>query len=572
MNLRRFTLAWVGALQLLSAPAQSAEQIVSMDANVTLDSDATFLVEERILYDFGTESRHGIYRDIPVRYGRGAAADYRVTIDIESVTDQSDQPRPYVEKSAGDNLRVRIGSKDRTLTGRQEYRIRYRVRRGLLWFDDHDEFYWNATGTDWPVPIGSAQATVELPDPVGSEVRALCFTGQRGSVEAACRVQVGPQTVAVEAMRPLRERQGLTLVVSLPKGLIREPSPLSKFLDRAGDYLRSPLLIPFAVALAFYFWWRRVGRDPAGADGVPVRYAPPEGMTPAEVGTVLDEKVDMIDITATILDLAVRGYLQIEETETTRFVFLSNTDYTLHRSNKDASDLKLHESKLLSGLFGGQVSVSFSSLQEKFHSRLPGIQDALYREVSRVGGWFPARPDKVRRTYLIGAIVAAAVLLVVAQTTQSGAWVASAIGSGLVGIGFSFIMPRKTRKGRRARQEILGFQEFIERVEKDRLERIGLDDVSKFEALLPYAFVLGVADEWAETFADLYTQPPNWYVSDYGGSFQPRIFVNRVGRSLSAADTTMRSKPAAQRGSGGSGFGGGGFSGGGFGGGGGGSW
>ncbi len=95
-------------------------------------------------------------------------------------------------------------------------------------------------------------------------------------------------------------------------------------------------------------------------------------------------------------------------------------------------------------------------------------------------------------------------------------------------------MPRKTRRGRRARQHIQGFEEFLERVEVDRLERLGMRTLSQFETLLPYAFVLGAADAWTEAFADLYTEPPSWYRSRSGGSFRPRRFVSDVGRSLNA--------------------------------------
>jgi uncharacterized membrane protein YgcG len=135
----------------------------------------------------------------------------------------------------------------------------------------------------------------------------------------------------------------------------------------------------------------------------------------------------------------------------------------------------------------------------------------------------------------------------------------------------SRVMPRRTRRGRRAQQEILGFQEFALRVEADRLERLGTRDVALFERLLPFAFVLGAADAWSEAFADLYTEPPRWYRAQRGGSFRPRGFVTDIGQALDTAATVMTSRPRSS-GSGSSGFGGGGSSGGGFGGGGGGSW
>jgi uncharacterized membrane protein len=312
--------------------------------------------------------------------------------------------------------------------------------------------------------------------------------------------------------------------------------------------------------------WRKIGRDPSGRVAIPVRYEPPEDMTPAEMETVLDESVDMSDITATLLDLAVRGYLQIEEQESKKFIFLSETDYVLHRSAKSDEGLKLHERRILLGIFGGRSSVELSSLKDEFYSRLPGIRVDLYQEVSRDGRWFPARPDQVRTRYMALALVMTFAFAIPAFVLGSAPLAISVVASGVIAALWSRHMPRKTRRGRRAHQHILGFKEFVERVEGDRLERLGLRDISSFEKLLPYAFVLGVADAWAEAFADLYTEPPQWYASHHDGPFRPRHFVSRVGRTLDTAGSVMRSTP--NRGSGSSGF----SSGGGFGGGGGGSW
>ncbi|MFQ5457145.1 MAG: DUF2207 domain-containing protein, partial [Myxococcota bacterium] len=134
---------------------------------------------------------------------------------------------------------------------------------------------------------------------------------------------------------------------------------------------------------------------------------------------------------------------------------------------------------------------------------------------------------------------------------------------------FSPFMPRRTARGKRAQAEILGFREFVERVDADRLDRMGGRTAGNFEKVLPFAIVLGVADAWADAFADLYRQPPAWYVGPRHGAFNPRVFVGDLGQSLKTIGATMASSP---RGSGGSGMAGGGSSGGGFGGGGGGSW
>src|SRR4029077_3207354 len=84
-------------------------------------------------------------------------------------------------------------------------------------------------------------------------------------------------------------------------------------------------LLPVATFAAMIALWRTLGRDPAaGNESVAARYEPPAGLSPAEVGTVLDESADLSDLTATIVDLAVHGFLRIEEVETKSFLFLTN--------------------------------------------------------------------------------------------------------------------------------------------------------------------------------------------------------------------------------------------------------
>ena len=573
--MKRWLHAALLAGLVLAVGEAGAERIREFDALVSISEDGSFLVEERIRYDFENERRRGIYRDIPVRYGRGAAADYRIGFDVVAVTDEHGNERPYEVSGRGRDKRIRIGDPNRRVTGLHEYRIQYRVRRGILWLEEHDELYWNVTGSGWKVPIDRAEATVLVPGTAGEEgLDTLCFTGPHGSIERSCRKSSKDNAVFVQTNRGLAGGEGLTIVVALPKGMLREPSLWQRRLDRASDFVGVATVLPLALFLAMGSHWWRHGRDPSGPVSIPVRYEPPEGMRPAEMGTVLDEKADLADVTATILDLAVRGYLRIEEIETKRFVFLSETDYRLHRLHRDESGLKPYEATLLSSLFRvGGDEVDISDLKDSFYQRLAVIQGSLYKQVTKEG-WFPAPPDAVRARYVM-IVVAVAVLGTGAAFLLSNIPLLIAmIASGIVGVLWSRAMPRRTKKGRRARQHIEGFREFVERVEVDRLERMGMHTVEQFEKLLPYAFVFGAADAWADAFADLYVAPPDWYAGDHGGRFRSRHFIDRVGRSLSSVGDAMSSQPRSSGGgSGSSGFGsGGGFSGGGFGGGGGGSW
>jgi uncharacterized membrane protein YgcG len=562
------------AVLLFSIPAGAAGEAIRLFATeIQLDTEDAFTVEERITYDFGHQRRHGIFREIPIRYGRGRAADYRISLDVESVTDESGSAQPFQVSTSGRNLRIRIGDPKREVTGIRSYLIRYRVKRGILYFDDHDELYWNVTGTDWPVPIDRAEAVIFLPE--GAPLALMkfrCFTGPMGAVGSDCGERASDGVVSFATDRPLRNQEGLTIVVWLPKGVLTEPTALERLLSRLGDYLSLWTLLPLGTLLGLLYLWRSRGRDPGGRNAIPVSYEPPEGMTPAELGTVVDERVDIEDITSSILDLAVRGFLEIEELEATKFLFFSDRDFALIQKREPDSSLQPHEQLLLSRLFATGSRVTMSSLKEKFYKYLPELRSSLYQQLSGARGYFPVSPDRVRKGYAVaGGILLGLGVLVLAPFSLAVPGVAL-IACGAVTLLFSRIMPRRTRRGRKVYEEILGFKEFVERVDADRLERMGARSVGQFEKLLPYAIVLGVADQWADAFAGIYTQPPSWYHSPrYTHGFAPRLFVGDLGRSLSTMGQTMSSSPKSS-GSGGSGFGGGGFSGGGMGGGGGGSW
>lgn len=569
--------AVTGCLALLALVplASFAERVERFETEIYLGTDDDFKVVETVDYDFGAESRHGIYRDIPVAYGRGQAADYRIRLEVDSVTDGGGQARPYTTNRSGRDLRIRIGDPDRKITGRQTYRIEYRVERGYLYFEDQDELYWNATGHGWNVPIMSATATVYLPEGMAaSDAETGCFTGRQGSTAQNCSIAPTPAALWFRSEQPLAAENGLTVLVGLPKGVLDEPSDLERFFSRASDYLSAWAFLPLLALGSMYTLWRREGQDRGARAAIPVRYEPPKGLTPAEVGTVVDESVDMIDITSTILDLAVRGFIRIEELETDGFLFLKQRDYRLVRLREPDETLRPHESLMLRRLFGGLEEIRISSLKEQFYQYLPEFEEMLYEEVSRDGRFFPTSPSKVRKSWrLAGAVLLGAGALAFFMGFAPKAAIPLGLSGGIL-MAFAGIMPRRTRRGRRMYEEIMGFKDFVGRVDRDRLERMGRTDASLFEQALPFAIVLGVADAWAEAFADLYTTAPAWYTaSDPGGVFQPRIFVNDIGHSLDTMGQTLSSAPSqSSGGSGSSGFGGGGFSGGGFGGGGGGSW
>lgn len=549
-------------------PAAARSLVIeSFDVEVVVNRNGSFQVTETIRPRF-TGSWNGIYRTIPVE-DRYRGFNRSLFLELLSITDERGIALRYKASRERHYQKFAIwvpGARDATRT----VILRYRIPNGLLFFDDHDELYWDITGDEWEVPIESASARILLPEGA-TGVRALAFTGAYGSRAEDADVEIQGNTIVLRMRRPLGFREGLTAAVGWEKGLVREPG----FAARAGLFLRSNWIffIPVVVLGAMFWLWHRRGRDPRLRSIAP-QYAPPEGLSPAELGTLVDNSPDMRDVTATLVDLAVRGYLVIEEKEEERFLGLSlGREYIFHlrKPRSEWNELKPHARGLLEAVFASGDTVELSDLENNFYKQLAGIRDRIFDELMG-RGYYEQRPDKVKRLYLVVAVAVTAVPLW-ASAFLAGvlgvtplALVISAVASGLVVLAFAWVMPARTLRGTRILEQVLGFEEFLSRVEADRYRRM-VKTPEMFEKYLPFAMALGVEKNWVRAFEDIYQRPPEWYRGTNLQAFHARSFVQNLGRMSSRAAAAMASAP---RGSGGSGFGGGGVSGGGFGGGGGG--
>jgi uncharacterized membrane protein len=556
---------------LLVTPGASAQRtlvIERFEATLHVSADGSLLVEETIVPRF-SGSWNGIFRTIPVQYRTPQGLNYTLRLGIESVTDDEGRELRHESSRERHYRKLKIWVPNATDTTRT-VKLRYRVANGLRFFDEHDELYWNVTGDEWEVPIESASVRVRLPEGV-SGARATAFRGAYGSTEQA-EVAVEPDGIAVRTTRGLGMREGLTIVVGWNPGLVHRPTAVERAADTV--YSNLPLAIPPIVLLGMYRLWRKRGRDPELAP-ITTRYEPPDQMTPAELGTLVDGKPDMRDITSTIVDLAIRGYMHITETKEERLLGLLSAKEYRFRLTKDRGEwvaLKTHERGLLEAIFGStNDSVTLSDLKNKFYKKLPGLRDGLYRRLVS-DGFYTGRPDHVRVLYIIAGIVVG--FLIGLASSAVMAWlgmpavssVVAGIGSALIIVLFGWFMPSRTPRGTRELEKVLGFREFLSRVEGDRMERM-VKTPAMFEKYLPFAMALGVEDNWAKAFEGIYTEPPSWYSGPAGvHAFRPSAFTNNLAAMSTTAAATMASAP---RSSGGSGFSGG-SSGGGFGGGGGG--
>ena len=316
----------------------------------------------------------------------------------------------------------------------------------------------------------------------------------------------------------------------------------------------------------------RVPMGDADAEG-PVEFAPPEGIRPGQIGTLIDEHANTVDVSATIVDLAVRGFLQIHEIP--KEGFFGKPDWRLARTGADDAALLPYERMLLEGLFRDGRETTLSALRTTFADRLSKVEDSLYTD-AREQGWYTMRPDRVRlRWRLLGlglTLLGIIVTVALAATTHLGLIGVAVLIVGLVFWFGAGRMPSRTAKGTAMLRRVRGYRRVIDTA--DRYLARWAEQENEFPKMLPYAIVFGLTDKWAHTFQALAAQAPGgiapivpWYVPT--GAFSADGFAHAIDGFTVATSGTMTATPA---GSGSSGFGGGGFSGGGFGGGGGGSW
>lgn len=590
------------------------ERIERFTSRIVIRRDGSVAVEETVEFNFGYAHRHGLERLLvnrfPYRPDKPTKVNYERVTEISDVSASSPSGAPddVDTRQEGSNLRIRIGDPDQTVTGRQTYVLRYVVAGAFNRFDDHDELYWNVTGNGWSVPILAASATVRAPAAV---TETTCYAGPSES-RLPCASHTVDGSTATFTQSQIMPGSGLTAVVALPRGSVTDASPhleevwsLGRAFSLTGATIAGGLGLLAAGVGGVGVLLARNGRDrryvgsavdaafgsPSGDDGPvplfgrkeanPVEFVPPEGIRPGHLGTLWDEVAHPLDVSAMIIDLAVRGYLRIEELEAPAKGTLGfgrrEGDYRFVRLRKADPSLLKAERVLLKGLFRDGETAVLSELKTHFAQRLELVEGALYDD-SVAAGWFATRPDRVRaRWRAIGGavlVVGGGVVVVLAAMTHLAIIGLPLPITGLLLLILADRFPARTAKGTALLGRVRGFKELFDVGEGER-QRFA-ESKQLFSQYLPYAIVFGMADKWAQTFEGLGLSPEEmgvgtWYVSPYG--YNPIAF----GYAMSSFSTVTTGSiaaaaPSSSASSGSSGFGGGGFSGGGFGGGGGGSW
>jgi hypothetical protein len=540
------------AMVLITQTSSRAESRSTFFQNIRMSQDGVLDVTEKIDIDYADSTRQCVYRVIPLDY-RAAGGDYHTEVKVIGVRDSTDAPVDFSQSRLGSTLNLRIARPPNESGGFHSYLLHYIVRRAVCFFQ-RAQVCFCATGDAWPMAIREATLIFALPQNVKPEEASV--RGYLGDISKPGTgkpiLSTGTGNIFTLRVQDVKPGEELNLVVTLPKGAIKEAG----FVENLGwffaDWWPAILIALLTLAgLGAVFWV--CGRDVMPLMAISLSPAPPANLSPAEVGALVDERCDMHEISSSLVDLAVRGFIKIEEIQSDGFVSLSNKDYLLTGLKSfDDQELSVHERLLLKSIFAADNGKTppvcrLSDLRGKFYLHLPAIKRAVYADLTNKGQ-FSCSPDEVEKSYYAAGIGIAVVGVVVSLSLKQVGFLWPAVGNGLVISGllvllFAPLMKARTVFGARAVAQAKALERYMLTAAWNGLPASADSTPVMFERLLPYAMVLGVSDKWAEAFHGLLKEAPSWYrPQNASKEFSSEQFVADLGNGMRTLERILSAK------------------------------
>lgn len=540
-------------------------KITSFHSDIILEQNTSLNVTENISVYFNVP-KHGIFREIDTR---------GIEISEVKVSDENGSIIPSLVKKTSNSINIKIGDPNKTLTGKHIYNINYFVSNVLREFDGYWEIYWNVTGSDWDVLIPNP--SVSLTSNYANIFDGVCFPSEADRGDG-CEVSFEKTALISSSKISSGNGQDFTIAVKLDKiNSLVFPGLIEKLLRNIKNNLI--YLLAFAPLIFMALNWYKKGRDITfgnkvyygdkkdlkikpiwGRVHIPTVYTPINGLTPAQIGTLVDELVDIHDIVAEIVELARLGFLKITSMPKKRF---GSQDYKIQKLKSANDSLLDYQKYLIESLFpiGSANEIKTSEFKKiKFYKYLPNLKKKIYKSVTDLK-LFDGNPENVRAKWaVVNTIIVAATSVLIFKNSYLEEKPILIIFLG-VSIGFSyfisFLMPRKSAKGFALYTQVKGLKNYL-KIGKWRHE---IYEKNLFlEEMIPIAISLGIIKKLSSQMRDLGIKPEkisnNFIVSNNFSSFE---------KSMTSAFMAGAPKSSSSGFSGGS-------SGGGFGGGGGGSW
>lgn len=543
------------------------EHITFFRSNILVHTDATLSVEECIeVMCEGRDIVRGIVREFPTRYRDSFRNHMIVDFKVQSVT-LDGVVAPFRIESVSNGKKVYIGDKDIFLShGKHTYVITYTTNRQLGFFKDHDELYWNVTGNGWRLPIDKVEARVQLPEKISAElIGAEAYTGFHGHKNKNYEYTIKDNCIIFNTTQALRSYEGLTIVTTFPKGFVVEPSWRQKmywFFRDNGNLLFLSILILVLMYLCILGWVIARRNNKPGIV-IPLFY-PPEGLTPSDVGFMSAMKFQQTLLSADIVNLAVRGFITIEQKPDASYKLMLKDTIDHWRAQGQCTTYDLD---MLLNLFRNTKQVLEISTKNNDE-----IQDALKKCISHTKSFVGAYITSIKKILTIGYVVGAIAAIDSFLFLEPGAIKVTILIAIGVLLWLSHLLFRHyTSEGRKLQDAIDGFKLYLITAEIDRMHIIGTPPTRTpelYEKYLPYAMALGVEKQWTKQFSVLFENlakqghayHPLWY---HGKRFESDNFGSKFATSFSGAIASASTPPGSSSGSKGSGSSGGGGGGGG---------
>lgn len=549
------------------------EKLREFESVILIDPSGVVTVSETIIYSTELSGKRGIIRSLPLTRVDDLGDAVKNDFSIVSVR-RGGIESPYHTERENGHLSIYVGESSVLLDpGEYEYEITYSIPGQIRFFDGYDELYWNVNGTQWPFSVGKIKAEIFLPE--GAElVQMACYTGQYGSKATNCQSSANGKLITFEA-GPLESYENLSIAVGFSKGVVAVPPPPGFWQLYGFQAFTAGMGL---LLLGYYlFTWLRFGIDPPKPTVIPL-FDPPSNLSPASVGMVSKGFYWQDFVTASLVNLAVKGYLRIEEkTKESVFGWFKQSEFELIQEKVGAASLPKEEATLLSSLFSSKQRITLNGKYdpevgkavENFQASLGSQWNSLIYQGFNLKFWI------LPFAMLVGYV---ALLVLWEDYFVYRDKALLLIGFGLANVVlfllYQWLIRKPTEHKLKLRAEIDGFKMYMEAAEERMLQFSNPPEMTpeKFEELLPYAMVLDVDEIWGEKFDNtlrLSTERQNYQSSWYSGGMMRRAtFGHMLNSSLSNTMSQSSTKPSSS----GGGSGGGGFSGGGGGGGGGGSW
>ena len=342
------------------------EQITSFHTDIEVDTTSTIQITETIdIISSGNIFKRGIVRYLPKYKTDSAGKQLQLNYEIIHITKDGEKEK-FHTKNTSDNLEIYVGESDKFIpNGAHEYQILYYASNAIGFYEKYDELYWNVNGFGWDFHIPKVSATVHFPG--NSEIiQSACYTGSYGSSASDCSYEIKGNTVTFNA-KNIYPQQNLTIAAGIQKGTLipPPPPPPPSWFQKFGLLLIAALLTVFLSGY-YYLTWKKHGVDPPKPIPHP-QFSSPHNMSPASLGMIHKERYWSDLTTPALVNLAIKGFIKITETEENTFLGLSKKSiYTLTKTKDTDQSLASEEKILMSRLFDGRQSVSLDGTYKSY--------------------------------------------------------------------------------------------------------------------------------------------------------------------------------------------------------------